>query len=291
MIKELFFSVIIPTYRRPDELKKTLIGVLNQSHTNFEILVVNDDLNDDRIESIILDLNDERVRYLTNERKKGPCGARNTGILASKGEIIAFLDDDDDWFLNRLSELNKEFAIPNVNGVITGYRLRLKRKIKNVNLKLKDNILENYLADNFSLGSGSNFAIRSSCVKKIGIFDENLLRQEDTEYFVRFLSKYAVNIITKPLFTVNYNYKKPAPNITVKTRNEFLQKNLGIINTLSTEYKKMFYSNHFRRLALLYLQMDDKNSAFINLKKARDYKFISIRKDVKFVLLLIKNYI
>ena len=289
MNKQLFISVVIPTYHRPIELRNTLKGVLNQSHSNFEVLVVNDDLQDDRIQKIVLELNDNRLKYLINERKKGPCGARNTGILAAKGQVVAFLDDDDEWFSQRLSELNKKFLEPNVYGIITGYRLRLKNNSKDVYLKHLNNVLGNYLADNFSLGSGSNLAIKSEIVKEIGLFDENLTRQEDTEYFVRYLSKYAITIISNPLFEVNYNYNRPDPGITIRTRNEFLKKNLSIINELNITHKNLFYSNHFKRLALLYLQMGDKNAAFRNLKKARNYRFISIRKDVKFFVILGKQ--
>ncbi|HEY4206392.1 MAG TPA: glycosyltransferase family A protein [Puia sp.] len=91
-------SVIIPTYKRKDKLKRALVSALEQSMPAREIIVVDD--NRDEAESAavkecVASFNDPRLLWMPNFRKPGGCGARNAGIVTAKGEFIAFLDDDD----------------------------------------------------------------------------------------------------------------------------------------------------------------------------------------------------
>ena len=91
-------SVIIPTYKRKDKLKRALSSALQQSVPAREIIVVDD--NRDEAESLavkecIASFEDPRLVWIPNFRKAGGCGARNSGITMAKGEFIAFLDDDD----------------------------------------------------------------------------------------------------------------------------------------------------------------------------------------------------
>ena len=86
-------SVIVPTLNRPEMLKKTLKSILNQTHQNFEIVVVNDGGED--VSEILNQINDKRINYLTHTKNKGAAAARNTGIKNASGQFIAFLDDDD----------------------------------------------------------------------------------------------------------------------------------------------------------------------------------------------------
>ncbi|MCD6599969.1 MAG: glycosyltransferase family 2 protein [Dehalococcoidia bacterium] len=100
-------SVIIPTFRRPDLLKRAIKSVLEQTFQDFEIIVV-DDNNPGEIEiqthEIVRDFNDERLRYVPHEINKGNAAARNTGINLAKGEYVAFLDDDDIFLPQKLKE-------------------------------------------------------------------------------------------------------------------------------------------------------------------------------------------
>jgi glycosyltransferase involved in cell wall biosynthesis len=84
------FSVIIPTRDRPEFLAEAVASVLGQSEQELEVLIIND--------GGILSANFDspRVRIIDN-RRAGPVQARQRGIRESRGEFIAFLDDDDSW--------------------------------------------------------------------------------------------------------------------------------------------------------------------------------------------------
>ena len=68
---------------------------------NFELIIV-DDHSTDETSQTAKSYSDHRIKYMLNQRSKGACGARNTGIYAAKGEWVAFLDDDDIWLDDKL---------------------------------------------------------------------------------------------------------------------------------------------------------------------------------------------
>ena len=94
-----FFTIVRPTYKRPDRLKRAIESVLKQTFSDFEIVVVN---NAD--EDVILPVQNDRITLL-QEKKKGANFARNRGIENSKGKFICFLDDDDVYFENHLQTM------------------------------------------------------------------------------------------------------------------------------------------------------------------------------------------
>jgi len=95
-----FFSIVMPTYKRPERLKRAVESVLNQSFKDFEIIIVN---NAD--EKIILPIQDDRISVL-QEEKKGANYARNKGIENAKADFICFLDDDDVYLDNHLETMH-----------------------------------------------------------------------------------------------------------------------------------------------------------------------------------------
>jgi glycosyltransferase involved in cell wall biosynthesis len=87
-------SVVIPTYNGGDHLAEAIQSIFDQTYTNFEIIIV-DDVSPEDV-SITLDkFSDGRIRYIRHEINKGAVAARKTGVQASLGDIIAFLDQDD----------------------------------------------------------------------------------------------------------------------------------------------------------------------------------------------------
>jgi glycosyltransferase involved in cell wall biosynthesis len=96
-------SVVVPTMRRPEMLRQALIGILQQDYAGpIEIIVVFD-----HVEPEMPDLEVPARRELSclvNQRTRGLAGNRNTGIVATKGEFVAFCDDDDVWEPSKLTE-------------------------------------------------------------------------------------------------------------------------------------------------------------------------------------------
>ena len=91
-----FFSVIIPLYNKEKFIKNTLQSVLNQTFSDFEIIIINDG-STDQSEQKVLQFQDERIRYYT-QKNQGVSVARNHGISLAQSKYITFIDADDFWY-------------------------------------------------------------------------------------------------------------------------------------------------------------------------------------------------
>lgn len=106
MINELV-SVIIPTYNRYDVLFRAINSVINQDHKNIEIIVVDDNYNNLELRNKIKQkiANDfPSVKLIALEKHLGGALARNVGVENASGEFLAFLDDDDEYVINKISK-------------------------------------------------------------------------------------------------------------------------------------------------------------------------------------------
>ena len=101
-------SVIIPTYNRAETLQRAIYSVLNQTYTNFELLVVDDGSTDDTKE-VVTKINDSRICYIF-QRNQERSVARNNGIRSSTGDYVSFLDSDDEYLPHKL-----EVQVPVLN--------------------------------------------------------------------------------------------------------------------------------------------------------------------------------
>lgn len=102
MIKELKFSIIIPSYNEKDDIRLSIESAINQTYKNREIFVVDD--SSDNTPQIISEYSKDGVR-LVNGPKKGCCGARNLGMNMASGDVIVLLNGDvrlPDDFLERI---------------------------------------------------------------------------------------------------------------------------------------------------------------------------------------------
>ena len=122
-------SIIIPTYNREKELKKTIESALEQSFDNFEIIVVDNGPSTDNTRDIVASFNDSRVKYTATELK-GCIFARNIGAEAAKGEILLTIDDDIEFIKgNELAILVETYKKDDKIAVVGGIELRSRDEI------------------------------------------------------------------------------------------------------------------------------------------------------------------
>ena len=107
-MKELV-SIITPSYNSGKFISETINSIINQTYTNWELLITDDLSTDNTIEIVeSYAKNDSRIKLFKLEKNSGAAIARNNSINNSKGRYIAFLDSDDLWLANKL-ELQIEF--------------------------------------------------------------------------------------------------------------------------------------------------------------------------------------
>lgn len=98
-----FFSVVVTVYNKSKYIESTIESILNQTHTDFELLIIDDGSSDNSLE-VINSIKDKRITVYANENQ-GVSAARNFGLHKAKSDYIAMCDGDDIWLENHLSEL------------------------------------------------------------------------------------------------------------------------------------------------------------------------------------------
>lgn len=111
-----YVTVIVPTYNRADYLDRLLVSVSNQTYKNFEVIVVDDHSQDQDAYHQVISKYASRfsLRYVSNEKNSGAPFSRNRGIALAKGELLAFVDDDDEWGERKLEKQVPLFKDPDV---------------------------------------------------------------------------------------------------------------------------------------------------------------------------------
>lgn len=96
-------SVVMPTYNCQRYIESAIRSVMNQSYSDWELIVV-DDLSDDSTSALVQRLSDidKRIRLVKNESNMGAAQSRNRGLELSVGDYVAFLDSDDIWCSEKL---------------------------------------------------------------------------------------------------------------------------------------------------------------------------------------------
>ena len=98
-----FFSVIITTFNRAKQIENALSSLLNNNERDWEAIVVDDGSSNNTFEILRNHIKkDNRIRYIY-QNNQGPALAKNTGILASSGSVITFLDSDDEYKKDHLA--------------------------------------------------------------------------------------------------------------------------------------------------------------------------------------------
>ena len=133
-------SIIMPSYNTAPYIEETIQSVLNQTYTNWELIIV-DDCSTDNTDEVLETIKDDRIRCFKNEKNSGAAVSRNKALREAKGQWIAYLDSDDLWMPEKLEkqiEFMKEngyaFSYTNyeeidVDGNKTGVRITGPKKI------------------------------------------------------------------------------------------------------------------------------------------------------------------
>jgi glycosyltransferase involved in cell wall biosynthesis len=191
-------SVIIPTFNRAQWVGEAIQSVLEQHTAEFEVIVVDDGSSDDTAD--VLKLFSDKIRVLT-QTNRGVSAARNAGIAAAGGDLIAFLDSDDLWLAGKLSA-QIEFFRTHPGALIcqtdeiwvrNGVRVNPRQRHR----KPQGDFFERSLQ--LCLVSPSAVMMRRTLFDVVGFFDENLPACEDYDLWLRVACRYPVYLIDQPL--------------------------------------------------------------------------------------------
>ncbi|QBY03538.1 glycosyltransferase [Thalassotalea sp. HSM 43] len=256
-------SVIVPTYGRSNSLENALESVATQSYSDKEIIVVDDNgISSDAqlatakiVQNIKFKYPKLNIKYLIHESNRNGSAARNTGYLASKGEYICFLDDDDIYLPGRLSKSIAKLKQTNslvgavycgyINGGETG-----RDKTRYICGDLSKDILlldyqKHYVHTN-------TVTYKRKAVEQLNGFDESYIRHQDLEFNLRFFNRFSVDVVCEPLvhlrpFHVTHENKvfnQQMRAVKYKLLSQFEPQ----IKSFSEKIQNKIYLNHWKEL-------------------------------------------
>lgn len=207
------FSVIIPLYNKAPYVAKAIQSVLDQTFTDFELIVVDDGSKDDSF-SIALNAVEGRGNcHLYHQKNAGVSMARNNGVVLSQGECLCFLDADDWWeptFLQEMDGLIKEFPDAGIYG--TNYTIvnETKHKTRVAKIGVEEGFEKGYI--NYCKAYASTMYMPlwtgTVCIPR-KVFDETsgfpkgIKLGEDFMLWIHIALKYKVAFLNKPLAYYN----------------------------------------------------------------------------------------
>ncbi|MDX2379937.1 MAG: glycosyltransferase family A protein [Acidimicrobiia bacterium] len=175
-------SIVICTFNRAERLGDLVGQLLADQDCNYEILVVDDGSTDDT-KAVVAAFDDPRVRY-EYQVNGGLSVARNTGLRQARGELVAFVDDDDRPVATWAAQLSAPFADDPDCAVVMCGVIDVKGDVEVTRLPLR---LGPVFDDFEGLIAAGSFAVRRAAALEAGGFDDNIRCSHQTEFMLRML--------------------------------------------------------------------------------------------------------
>ncbi|NHM01628.1 glycosyltransferase family 2 protein [Flavobacterium difficile] len=187
-----FFSVIIPLYNKEKYIEKALKSILNQTFTDYEVLIIND-CSTDKSAEIASTFLSEKVQLIHHEKNSGLAASRNTGIKKARANYVTFLDADDVWkphFLEKIFQLIETFSEARI--FATNYEEIWNQTVKkphngNENLPEHFTGYVDFFKTNLKQGiyNHGSVCVHKEVYEKVGFYNENIQLSQDLDFNIR----------------------------------------------------------------------------------------------------------
>jgi glycosyltransferase involved in cell wall biosynthesis len=197
-------SVVIATRDRPELLRRAVRAVVDQEYDGqIECVVVFDQVPVD--ESLTTSSTRRTVRTVSNTRTPGLAGARNTGIDAATGDLVAFCDDDDEWLPGKIGQQVRRLAESGADVVVSGIEVRYAHRVVTRVPAAADLTLEVLARRRVMEAHPSTVLVRAAALRgRIGLVDEAIPGSygEDYDWILRAAQAGPIAVVEQPLVRV-----------------------------------------------------------------------------------------
>ncbi len=265
-------SVIIPTYNREKTIGRAISSVINQTHSNFEIIVIDDHSTDSTL-GIVKAFSDTRIRYYYNEQNIGANKSRNKGISKAEGELIAFLDSDDEW---RSDKLEKQISYLKKNNadicICKMLRHGFPKGYPRIVPDLPEGMIDyKTIISCFAVATPTIMAKRE--VFDEFRFDESLKRWQDFDWSIRACRKYKICFWNEVLVDA---YSQ-SDGITQFDRNSLIDINIALQDKYRENYdiypglKERLLNELIKDKSLMGVRCDEEVSELLKIRFSGKY--------------------
>ena len=289
-------SVVIPTYNRSRLVKEAIESVLEQSYTDFEILVIDDGSTDDT-RPVVKNITDQRIKYFY-KKNGGQSSARNLGLIKATGQYIAYLDEDDLWppeyleiVINQL-ESNKDYGATYTR-VIEQHPDGTKRELSTTDRYVSGWITKYYFSSSPCLMPSA------TCFRKTVwedfFWDEAIKRSPDYDVFLRISTKtqflfvpdtYVIKRSMPDSLSSELNPIGPIDGALTLERFYFILEGNKYVSLRLAQRK---ISQRYRKAAKIASSLGNIKPAILLFKKAIKYNPLDLRLYVNLIKLLLKS--
>jgi glycosyltransferase involved in cell wall biosynthesis len=202
-------SVVVATHNRPQLLRAALAAILGQDYTgDIECVIVFDRAEPERdLEGFGGSSPSRSVRVIVNHRSPGLAGARNSGIMASTGELVAFCDDDDEWEQDKVRLQVASLADPGTLTAVTGIRIVYADHVS-ARVPSPTSVTVSQLARNRVMEAHPSTVMvrRDALLGPIGLVDEAIPGSygEDFDWILRAAKAGTIAVVERDLVTVRW---------------------------------------------------------------------------------------
>jgi len=256
-------SIIIPTYRRQQFIRRAIRSALEQKNVEVEVIVVDDnglgsEYQKSNFEELKSFIENKQITYIAHKHNKNGSAARNTGLSKATGDFIAFLDDDDEFEPNKIYEQIKTMNIDSSDACLSTFARVYGDKVTKITTpKIDADFPVKLLAVNVDTCAGSCLILRKKLIDKIGLFDESFSRFQDLEYLYRVSKMTEISVATSSKTNINMhdgNIKhRPAADI-LEYHKHFLQTFQSDINQCGRINKQYILDQHYIKISKSYIK-------------------------------------
>jgi glycosyltransferase involved in cell wall biosynthesis len=195
-------SVIIPVRNREKLIESAIRSVLTQTYPVFEIIIVDDGSTDSTPSTVArLAQEDERIHFLQHASSRRAQAARNTGIRAAKGEWIAFLDSDDQWFSDSL-EVRLQLAMKKRLRVVHSECTVLRSESTELRRfgvpRMQGQVYKELLRRPGPMFQG--LLVSKEALTRINLLDETIVSYQEWDTAIRLAKYYDFGFVPEPTF-------------------------------------------------------------------------------------------
>ena len=237
-MNNLLISIILTYYKKEMYVHDTIKSILNQTHENFEILIVNDELSDESFKILEKISNiDNRIKVLNNKKNIGAGPSRNFAINFCNGKYIAFCDCDDLWKLNKLERQLQNMEKYNQEFSFTDYEIINDNNLKVDFREAKNNLNFTKLRNSCDIGLSSVMLRKSLFDNKEFRFGEIKTKEDFVLWLI--LAKNGVNL--SALNECLVSWRKSSNSLSSSTIQKLIDGFRVYKNYLHYGYFKSFY--------------------------------------------------
>jgi len=210
-------SVIIPNYNYAHYLPAAIDSVFGQTYPNLEVIVV-DDGSTDHSKEVLAGYGDRVVSVF--QQNQGVSAARNNGVRASSGELIAFLDADDVWLPTKVAQQVQRFdndaALGLVHVGVDEVDTRgnsLITRLDGLSGQVEKELI--MLTSRSIFGGGSGLMVPRRVFDEVGGFDQGLSTSADWDIFYQICERYPVEFVPEILLKYRVHDSNMHGNVPV----------------------------------------------------------------------------